>query len=91
MLRAVHNAQMATKTISLKLEAYERLLAVRRYASESFSQIVLRARWPEDTVTGRSLLERCRQHGPFFSEDDLDRITEMKAKDAPPEDKWQTS
>lgn len=87
----MHNACMATKTISLKLEAYEKLLAVRRYATESFSQIVLRAQWPEDTVMGRTLLQRCRQEGPFFSEEALDRIDGLKAQDAPPEDKWRTS
>lgn len=34
---------MATKTISLKVEAYERLRSARRYREESFSEVVMRA------------------------------------------------
>jgi predicted nucleic acid-binding protein len=37
---------MAVKTVSLKTEAYERLKAARRYPGESFSEVILRARWP---------------------------------------------
>ncbi len=79
---------MATKTISLKLEAYEKLRAARRYPAESFSEVVLRASWPEETVTGRELLELWRRRGPFFEVGDVDRIEELKAADALPEDKW---
>ena len=79
---------MATKTISLKLEAYEKLRAARRYPAESFSEVVLRATWPEETVTGRELLELWRRRGPFFEADDVERIEELKAADALPEDKW---
>jgi predicted CopG family antitoxin len=79
---------MATKTISLHLDAYERLRAARRRPDESFSQVILRARWPEETITGGELLRRMREHGPFFSEDELNRIERSKAEDRPPEDKW---
>jgi hypothetical protein len=79
---------MATKTISLKLEAYERLRAVRRYPTESFSEIVLRATWPEDTVTARALLALTRTRGARFSMAELDAIEASKRLDAPPEDKW---
>lgn len=84
----MHIACMATKTISLKLEAYEKLKSARRYASESFSQVILRARWPEETITGGKLLRRCREKGAHFSEAELDRIEDLKQSDAPPEDKW---
>jgi predicted CopG family antitoxin len=80
---------MATKTISLKTEAYEKLKANRRYPSESFSQVVLRGRWEEDTVTGAELLDYVMKHGPFFTEEGLERIEELKRTDAPPVDKWQ--
>ena len=43
---------MAIKTVSLKSEAYEPLRSARRYPGESFSEVILRARWPEDTITG---------------------------------------
>ena len=84
----MHNAHMATKTISLKLEAYEKLRAARRYAAESFSEVVLRATWPEETATGRELLDRWRREGPFLEAGALDRIEDLKKLDTPPEDKW---
>ena len=84
----MHSLCMATKTISLRLEAYEKLRRARRFAGESFSEVVLRASWPEETVTGGELLERSRAHGPFFSAEGLERIERLKAADRPPEDKW---
>lgn len=79
---------MATKTISLKLEAYEKLRAARRYPTESFSEVVLRARWPEETISASELLARYRRSGAAFSERELDRIEQLKSTDLPPEDKW---
>jgi predicted CopG family antitoxin len=84
----VHNAQMSVKTISLKLEAYERLRAAKRYPNESFSEVVLRATWPEDTVTARELLGISRARRVRFSDEELDRIEAVKKHDAPSEDKW---
>lgn len=79
---------MATKTISLKVEAYDRLRAARRYPGESFSEVVLRATWPEDTITARELAVLGRTRGARFSEEELDRIEALKRADGPPEDKW---
>jgi predicted CopG family antitoxin len=84
---------MGTKTISLKQEAYERLRAARRYPGESFSEIVLRATWPESTVTARELLEHyARRKGragrAHFASAELDRVEALGRRDAPPEDKW---
>ena len=84
----MHPLCMPTKTISVRTEAYERLRAARRYPGESFSDVVLRARWPEDTVTGRELLDLARRLGPRLTDADLDRIEAAKRLDAPPEDKW---
>ena len=78
---------MGTKTISLKEEAYERLRAARRYPTESFSEVVLRATWPEDTILAKDLLLRYRK-GPHFSRDEIDRVEALKAADDLPEDKW---
>jgi hypothetical protein len=47
---------MRTKTISLKKEAYDRLRVARCFPAESFSEVVLRATWPEDTIAARGLL-----------------------------------
>lgn len=79
---------MATKTISLKTEAYERLRAARRYRDESFSEVVMRATWPEDTVTGRALLDLLGARRVRLRADELDRIDELTKGDRPPEDKW---
>ena len=81
---------MSTKTISLRLEAYERLRRARRYPGESFSEVILRAVWPGQTLTGGELREMLGKHGPFFSEAGLDRIDEAKRSDRPPEDRWAT-
>ena len=84
----VHIAHvMSTKTISLKKEAYDRLRAARRYPTESFSEVVLRATWAEDTITAKALLERHRK-GPHFSAGEIDRIDAVKRADRAPEDKW---
>ena len=79
---------LSSKTISLKREAYERLRTARRYPSESFSEVVLRATWPEDTITGRELLARMRRARPWLSEGELDAIAAVKRADQPAEDKW---
>ena len=79
---------VSSKTISLKKEAYERLRAARRYSSESFSEVVLRATWPEDTVSGLGLLARLRKARPWFSESELQVLAELKDADVPPEDRW---
>lgn len=79
---------VSTKTISLKKEAYERLRAARRYPGESFSEVVLRATWPEDTITAAAFLELVRRGRPRLSKADLERIEVLKRRDRPPEDKW---
>lgn len=79
---------MSVKTISLKLEAYNRLRAARRYPSESFSEVVLRATWPEDTITARELLTLARAGRVRLSDAELDRIEALKRRSTPPEDKW---
>jgi len=84
----VHSAQMATKTISLKDEAYNRLRAARRYPDESFSEVVLRATWPEDTITAKALLSLLGTRRTHLRTDELDRTEALKVKDEPAEDKW---
>jgi hypothetical protein len=79
---------MAAKTITLKQEAYDRLRAARRYPTESFSEVVLRATWPEDTVSAGELLSLYRDVGPRLPDAVLDRIELARRLDAPPVDKW---
>ncbi len=69
---------MATRTISLRRDAYERLCAARRTPDESFTEVVLRAQWADRTVSAGELLEWTRRHGPTFSDEALDRIEELE-------------
>ncbi len=48
---------MATKTITLELDAYERLRRAKRGPRESFSAVVRRAVWPEEPLTAAGLLD----------------------------------
>jgi len=80
--------QVAQQTISLKTEAHDRLKAARRYPTESFSEVVLRATWPEHTVTARELLAMLRSSPPWFTAEELDAIDAADRSDTPPEDKW---
>ena len=86
--QSVYVLCMATKTISVRVEAYERLRNARRHARESFSDVILRAVWQEAPITAGELLALYEEGGPFLSEGALDRIEEAKAADLPPEDKW---
>ena len=69
---------MATKTISLELDAYEKLRRAKRGPRESFSSVVRRARWVEMTGAGQllqHLRELNRRHPEGFLEDEaLDRV-----------------
>jgi len=79
---------MPTKTISLRLDAYERLRRARLHPGESFTEVVLRAHWPDRGVTAGELREIYQREGPLFCEDSLDRIEEATTRDEPPRDKW---
>lgn len=79
---------MGTKTISLKVEAYNRLRGARRYPDESFSEVVLRATWPEDTVTAGAFLSLLRSGSARLSDDELSQVEDLKRLDRPPGDKW---
>lgn len=48
---------MATRKISIDIEAYERLRRARLSPDESFSRVIKRARWPSVPRTAAGLLE----------------------------------
>ena len=81
---------MATKTISLRVEAYEKLRRARTRSNESFSDVVMRARWDDQTVTGGELLALVRERGPLYDSDELAVIDELKSEEKAPADKWST-
>ncbi len=77
----MHDSCMATKTISLELDAYEKLRKAKRSERESFSEVVRRARWQDAASTGPQILGRLTdlrlQHPDSFLPDDvLDLIGE---------------
>ena len=78
---------MATKTISIDLEAYERLRRARRLPNESFSRVIKRAEWPVPPCTAGALL-RAMEAVPAIDESVLDRLEAAQTEDRPPEDAW---
>jgi hypothetical protein len=72
---------MATKTVSLELDAYEKLQKAKRSERESLSQVVRRARWEDSPSTGPQILAHLsellrRNPDSLLSDDMLDRIVE---------------
>ena len=51
---------MATKTISLEIDAYDKLKRAKRSERESFSSAVRGARFPHESNTGKEVLEALR-------------------------------
>jgi predicted CopG family antitoxin len=72
---------MPTKTISLELDAYEKLRRAKRFPRESFSEVVRRVQVPELGITGRDLLAR----EAIFDESDFEAIDALNANDSPPD------
>ena len=78
---------MATKTISLELDAYEKLKAAKR-GSESFSSVVRRAVIPGTTKSGAEVIAYLKSEIPFFSDEELDAIEAVADSDLPPTNPW---
>ncbi len=73
---------MATKTISVDLEAYEHLRRAKSSNRESFSQVIKRAVWEPKTGTANHLLRSIRSSNedervPKSGLDRLDRLQEL--------------
>lgn len=76
---------MPTKTISLELDAYERLKAAKRTPRESFSEVVRRLPIPGYVFTARDLLKMRRERGSVLSPEDADAIDALNKADRPPD------
>ena len=84
----MHSTCMPTKTISLRIEAYERLRRARLQPDESFSDVVMRAEWPGTAMTAGELRQVYGASGAHLTETELAAIEENKAAQLPTEDKW---
>ena len=78
---------MATKTISLELDAYEKLLGAKR-PGESFSEVVRRAVIEDSPLTARSLRDYLASGGSGVSDAYLDAVEKAALNDRPPDDPW---
>lgn len=81
---------MATKTISIDLEAWERLRRARRDPGESFSRVIKRAVWEEPPCTAARLLSGLHALPPT-DPTILDVLDRAQREDLPPEDPWHAS
>lgn len=84
----MHDSCMPTKTISLEIDAYEKLKKAKR-PGESFSAVVRRCLLPEAPKTGKELIEYMRSRTHYFTEEELDAIEEVDRNDAPPISPWE--
>ena len=75
---------MPSKTISVDLDAYERLRRARQQPGESFSRVIKRACWASPAATGAALLERLEGSSPL-SHEILDRLEKAQLEDLPPQ------
>ena len=79
---------MATRTITLELDAYERLKSAKRSEKESFSMVVRRAFWPDTPMSGESILAYLKARPAHLTEEDLAMIEAAEASDPPPVHPW---
>lgn len=78
---------MPTKTISVDLEAYERLKAARLRPDESFSRVIKRARWEPVSSTAAALLAVLDKAAPV-EDAVLERLERAQREDRAPSDPW---
>ncbi len=78
---------MTAKTISVDLDAYERLRRARIRPEESFSQVIKRARWDAPPTTGAALLAAL-QNAPLADEAVIQRLESAQQEDGTPGDAW---
>jgi hypothetical protein len=78
---------MSTKTISIDLEAYERLSRARLSPKDSFSRVIKRAKWEMPAKTCGDLLQSLATL-PTADDTVLDRLERAQAEDQAPDHPW---
>jgi len=78
---------MATKTITLEMDAYEKLRTAKK-PGESFSEVVRRTSFRDAPLTGQDLRAHLRAGGSGISEKYLDAVEKAAAHDTLPDDPW---
>ena len=79
---------MATKTISVDLEAYECLRRARLAPTESFSRVIKRARWDPPPFAAEEFLAALAVI-PVTEPEVIERLERAQVDDRPPGDSWQ--
>lgn len=85
--RFVHDSCVATKTITLELDAYEKLRTAKR-GRESFSSVVRRCILPDGPKTGAALLDILQARTALLTEEELDALEAIDRNDSPPTNPW---
>jgi len=78
---------MMMETISLDLDAYDRLRRARIRPDESFSQVIRRACWETPPSTAAALLKALEQ-APVLDEGVIRRLKSAQQADAAPDNAW---
>ena len=73
------------KTVSLRVDAYEKLRRAKTRPDETLSDVVMRARWDNQTLTEDKLFALASKRGFLHDSDRPDRIPVMKPEE--PEEK----
>jgi len=85
---------MATKTITLELDAYEKLKAAKLNARESFSSVIRRTPLEKKSFTALDLLEFMkRRHSEknFLSDEVLNHLEEARKHPRRSPSRWEGS
>ncbi|MBU6326639.1 MAG: hypothetical protein KGQ89_03340 [Verrucomicrobia bacterium] len=78
---------MPTKTITLELDAYEKLRLAKR-AGESFTEVIRRAVLADAPLTGAALRDYLKSGGSRVNEKYIDAVEEASKYDPIPIDPW---
>jgi len=70
---------MGMQTITLTDEAYERLRANRRERGDSFSRVIMRARWEREEAFCEDFLKFMDEEPAFYTSEELDLMKEVQS------------